>query len=308
MVLQLFRDLSLKGFSLALAVLLWLTVAGEPVVERGLEVPLEFENVPSQLEIAGRPPETIHVRIRGSSGVVNRLETGEVVVVLDLRDERAGHRLFDLFAAGRVDAPNGVEVMSVLPSTVALTLETVGSPRTVRIVPAIEGEPAEGLAVGRIVVTPRAVEVMGPETPLGALREALTESVSVAGATGDVTADVTVGVADPMLRLVTPLSAAVTVEIVQAPVDRTLHDVQVAVRDPLGTTRASVDPQFVTVGVRLPRQLVSSFDATRIEAYVDVESLAGRPPGQYNLPVVVDSYDEVRVTQIDPPSVQVSLR
>ena len=169
MVLQLFRDLSLKGFSLALAVLLWLTVAGEPVVERGLEVPLEFENIPSQLEIAGRPPETIHVRVRGSSGVLNRLETGEVVVVLDLSDERAGHRLFDLFAAGRVDAPNGVEVMSVLPSTVALTLETVGSPRTVRIVPAIEGEPAEGLAVGRIVVTPTAVEVMGPETPLGAL-------------------------------------------------------------------------------------------------------------------------------------------
>ena len=45
-------DLGLKLLALALAIGLWITVAGEPVVERGLEVPLGFENIPDALQVA----------------------------------------------------------------------------------------------------------------------------------------------------------------------------------------------------------------------------------------------------------------
>ncbi len=48
-----FRHLGLKVLAIALATLLWLTVAGEHVVERSLRVPLEFRNIPAQLEITG---------------------------------------------------------------------------------------------------------------------------------------------------------------------------------------------------------------------------------------------------------------
>jgi hypothetical protein len=44
-----FRHLGLKALSLGLAVLLWMVVAGEEPVERGLRVPLEFQQVPSGL-------------------------------------------------------------------------------------------------------------------------------------------------------------------------------------------------------------------------------------------------------------------
>ena len=54
-----FRDMWFKVVSVVLAVLLWVTVTGEPVVERGLEIPLEFENVPVGLEIFGAPPDTL---------------------------------------------------------------------------------------------------------------------------------------------------------------------------------------------------------------------------------------------------------
>ena len=55
--------------AVALATLLWLTVAGEHVVERSLRVPLEFRNIPPQLEIVGDPPTTVDVRLRGSSAL-----------------------------------------------------------------------------------------------------------------------------------------------------------------------------------------------------------------------------------------------
>ena len=304
MVYHPFRDLWLKVVSVCLAVLLWMTVAGDPVVERGLEIPLEFENVPIGLEIAGDPPDTVSVRIRGNSRAVSRLDTTEVVAVLDLGEERPGRRLFDMFD-GRVDVPSGVEITSVVPATITLLLEREGIPRTVPVVPDIEGEPAEGMIVGRIRVEPATVDVIGPETPLAELREALTEPVSVAGATATVETDVTVGVADPTLRLVEPVTSRVVIEIVSGPVERTFHDILISPLDPSDAGQVVFEPAQVTVGVSGPGVVMGDLDVAAVRVFVD---LAGLRPGQYNLPVAVESSDDVRVTAIDPPSVHVSVR
>ena len=299
-----FRDLGLKAVAVAVATLLWLSVAGEPVVERGLEVPLEFENVPIALEIAGSPPDTVHVRVRGSSGIVSRLEPGDVIAVLDLSDERPGRRLFDLFG-GQVHTPSGVEVTQVMPATVTVTLERAGSPRTVPIVPDIEGQPAEGFVVGRITTVPPTVDLIGPESRLQQLMEALTEPVSVEDAAVAFENTVTVGVADPRVRLTAPLSATVTVEILPAPLERTLHEVPVAARNLGDRRRAVFEPNQVTVSIRGPRDVVRGLDNTAVQAFVD---LADFRPGRYNLPVAVESGGELGVTHIDPPFVRITLR
>ena len=59
-----FRHLGLKMVAIALATLLWLSVAGEHVVERIMRVPLEFRNIPAELEVVGDPPATVDVRLR----------------------------------------------------------------------------------------------------------------------------------------------------------------------------------------------------------------------------------------------------
>ena len=302
-----FNDFWLKGAAVALAVMLWLSVGGEPVVERGLDVPLEFENVPVGLEIVDDPPNTVRVQVRGSSSVVSRLDGGEVVAVLDLADERAGQRLFDMFAQ-RVVVPPGVEVINVVPGAVTLTLERAGPARTIPVVPDIEGAPADGFTVGRITTTPVTVDVVGPETRLSTLREALTETVSIVGATATLVADVTVGVADPTLRLVVPSTARVEVEIVPAPVERTIHDVPLKRRDSAGSQRASVQPDHVNVGVRGSRESMSDVDTDSVQPFIDLTVLAGQPAGRYNLPVSVETTDSLRVTHIDPPKVQVVVR
>ena len=58
---------------------------------------------------------------------------------------------------------------------------------------------------------PATVEVVGPESSLRGLDEAMTEPISVAGATRPVREVVTIGVADPAVRLRTPQTAEVTV-------------------------------------------------------------------------------------------------
>ena len=72
---------------------------------------------------------------------------------------------------------------------------------------------------GTVKSDPATVEVVGPTGAVARLTEAITEPVSIAGATEPVTDMVNIGVADPSVRLREPGSAQVTVNIVGAPVE-----------------------------------------------------------------------------------------
>ena len=48
---HIWRNLGLKVVSVVLATALWLAVAHDPVAEIAIQVPIEFRNVPENLEI-----------------------------------------------------------------------------------------------------------------------------------------------------------------------------------------------------------------------------------------------------------------
>ena len=149
-----FRHIGLKVVSIVLASLLWLLVSGEQTVERALRVPLEFTNLPPQLELVGEPPTVVDVRLRGSSGTMSRIAAGELAAVLDVRTAKPGQRLFHL-TAGDVRAPFGVEVVQVAPASVPLTFEESGS-KMVPVAARITGDPAPGFVVTSVTVEPAA--------------------------------------------------------------------------------------------------------------------------------------------------------
>jgi YbbR domain-containing protein len=214
MAIRGFANLGLKVVSVSLAALIWLLVSGEQVVERALRIPIEFTNLPPQLEPVGETPNVVDVRVRGSSGALARVATGELVAVLDLRSARAGRRLFHLTSAD-VRAPFGIDVVQIAPSSLPMSFEPSAT-KTVRVVPEIEGNPAPGFAIGTVAAEPETVAVVGPASSVKGLTEAMTEPVSVEGATAVVTELVTVGVADPAVRLREPVSARVTVTVAPA--------------------------------------------------------------------------------------------
>src|SRR5882724_9785609 len=109
-----FRYLGLKVLSLGIAVLLWMAVSGDALVERGLRVPLELQQMPSGLELQGELPALVDVRVRGGSGALSRLSAGDIVAVIDVHTARSGQRLFQL-TSDQVRVPFGVEVMQISP-------------------------------------------------------------------------------------------------------------------------------------------------------------------------------------------------
>jgi YbbR domain-containing protein len=206
-----FRNLGLKFLSTCIAAMLWLVVAGERVVERVLRAPVEFQNLPNGLELVGNLPDTVEVRLRGSSGALTRMAAGDLAAVLDLRTARPGRRLFHL-TPSQVTVPYGINVVQVGPSTVTMEFETSGV-RTVPVEPNIEGRPAEGFEVTAVVSDPQTVQVAGPESALKRLDAVVTEPVTVTDESRSVREVVTIGVQDASLRLVTPQTAVVTVTI-----------------------------------------------------------------------------------------------
>ena len=297
-----FRHVGLKLLSVALAVLLWMVIAGEETVERGLRVPLELQQFPSGLELLGDVPTTADVRVRGASGTLGRLSPGDIVAVLDLRGARSGERLFHL-TPEQVRAPFGVEVVQVIPATVAVMFETTGT-RTVPIEPAIEGKPAAGYMVGSVVVTPPSVEVVGPESAIRRVTEALTEPVSVVDAQRRVEESVNVGTLDPSLRVKTLRTATVTVEIVPAPLEQTVRNRPVHLEGLAPTLTATATPSDVDVTVRGSREELARVRPDDVTVFVE---LAGLGAGEYPLTVRAKSSRDVGVTRIQPQTIQVQI-
>jgi YbbR domain-containing protein len=300
MALPGFRHLGLKFLSIVLAALLWLVVSGEQVVERVLRIPLEFTNLPAQLELVGDTPAVVDVRVRGSSGSLSRIAAGELVAVLDLRGARTGQRLFHLSNTD-VRAPFGVEVIQIAPSNVSVMFEESAT-RVVPVVPELEGEPADGYVVGTVSADPATVEVVGPASAVARLTQAITEPVNVDGRSASLREIVNIGVTDPAVRLREPASAQVSVDINAQPIEWAVSGVPVRAIAP--NRSVLVTPAQVTVHVSGPREA----RAAGVDAFETTIDLEGLGPGEFLLPVRVVPPARVGVVRIDPSEVRVRIR
>jgi YbbR domain-containing protein len=297
-----FRQLGLKLLALATALLLWYVVSGEETVERGLRVPLELQQLPAGVELTGDVPTTVDVRVRGGSSTLSRVLAGDVVAVLDLRSARPGRRVFPL-TADQVRVPFGVDVVQIMPSAVAIVFEGTAS-RQLPVAPAVDGRPAPGFVVGPMIADPAIVEIAGPESAVKRATEVVTEPVSVSNARDRVRETVTLGVLDPSLRLKNARSAVVSVQILPAPMERTLRNRPVHLRNVPANLTAEAAPTSVDVTLRGSREVLNRFDPDEAVAYVD---LAGLGAGQYQLTVHADASHDAGVTRIDPTTVQIRI-
>lgn len=298
-----FRHLGLKALSVAIAALLWLSVSGEQIVERSLRVPLELQNNPASLELVDNPPTGVDVRVRGASGVLSHLAPGDIVAVLDLTLARPGRRLFPL-APERVHGPAGIDVVQVSPSTIALEFER-STTRSVRVMPPVEGQPAQGYEIGTIRCQPEFADVVGPDTVLRQLNKVITEPIVVTGATRPVREAVTMGVAVAGLRLKTPGKATVTVDILPLPVERVVRGVPIRLRNLSPRLAGTVTPAGVTIDLKGPKEIVESLVSESVAAFVD---LAGVRPGRYNLQVQVEPPQRVEILHVAPATVVARIR
>jgi len=297
-----FGHLGLKTLSIGIALLLWLFVSGDETVERGLRVPLEFQQFPAGVEMMGEAPSLIDVRVRGGSSTLSRLGAGDIVAQLDLKAARVGRRLYQI-TPEQVRVPFGVQVVQVTPPTIVLAFE-ISATKQVPVVPELDGEPAAGFVIGTTQVDPPTVEVVGPESAIARVVQATTEPVPVGGARNAVKDTVTIGLLDPSLRLKTARLAQVTVDVIPGPVERAFRERPVHLINLGSNLVARATPHAVEVVVRGSREGVGEMEMDEVVASVD---LAGLGVGTYTLPVHVESPVHAGIARVLPATLQVTI-
>ena len=298
-----FAHFALKIVSAVLAVLLWMMVSAQlSPVERGLRIPLEVQNLPENLEMVDPPQESVDVRVRGDADALGRLVPGDLVANIDLSSAQPGRRLFHI-SPDRVKVPFAVEVTQVTPAQVAIRFEPSAT-RVVPIQPSAEGDPAPGFIVGEITAQPKTVEVVGPESALRHVTEAITEPVWVGDAKAAIRATVPLGVAEQGVRLKTTRSAVVQVAILQAPDERQLN-VPVRLRNLADGLTALVVPATVKVRARGGKASIDRLKDMPVVAFVDLDGIGA---GDYGLPVRLEPLPGIGIDQLDPNIVRIRVQ
>jgi YbbR domain-containing protein len=203
------HNIGLKLVSLALAVGLWANVARDPIAEVELRVPIEFHNLPTNLEVDSANFTEAQIRLRGPERLIHQLQNGDVRAELDLSAVNPGERTFDL-TARHVHVPQDLEVVQIIPGQFHLSFDT----RDVRIVevrPRMTGSFASGMRVAQVIADPPKVTISGPRRRVEAVEAAITDAVDASGTMTRASFVTQAYVPDPLIQIVHPTPIRVTV-------------------------------------------------------------------------------------------------
>jgi YbbR domain-containing protein len=203
------HDIGLKLVSLALAAGLWANVARDPIAEVEMRVPVEFHNLPTNLEVDSANFTEAQIRLRGPERLIHQLQNGDVRAELDLAAVSPGERTFDL-TARHVHVPRDLEVVQIIPGQYHLSFDT----RDVRIVevrPRMTGSFASGMRVAQVIADPPKVTISGPRRRVEAVEAAITDAVDASGTMTRASFVTQAYVPDPLIQIVHPTPIRVTV-------------------------------------------------------------------------------------------------
>jgi YbbR domain-containing protein len=209
------RNWALRLLALGIAIGIWFNASvedrlasSEKVVEAGVSY-----NRPRGLIIIN-PVRTVQVRLIGSQKAVRQLNPDMVDVQIDLSQAEKGSTVINL-GPGNVLAPEGLEVVTIEPSTLRLDLEPEVSLR-LPVEPELVGRPAEGAVVEEPEVFPSQVLVTGPESLLARVDSLTTRPISLDGRATTFEETVEVVAPDPLIQIAQPSKVTVKVPLRQS--------------------------------------------------------------------------------------------
>jgi YbbR domain-containing protein len=203
------HNFGLKLISFLLAVGLWFVVARDPIAEVETRVPIEFHNIPENMEIDSATFTEAQVRVRGPERLIRRLRPPDVHVEVNLAGVSPGERTFDL-TARQVRLPQDLDVVQIVPGQFQLSFDTRLT-RTVAIRPRVIGSFASELRIGEVIADPPNIAITGPRRRVEAVEAATTDPVDASGVLTRTTFATRAFVPDPLIQVVRPTPIRVTV-------------------------------------------------------------------------------------------------
>ncbi len=200
------EEWGLKLLALAIAIVLWLSVTGQnkPVTQRISGVQLNFLRHEG-LEISNDPASSVEVTVKGSPSLLDQMKLRDLVVTVDISDQKAGERVVRLSPESvKIDLPPGVKILAFRPATIPIRLEpTIELAVDVEI--KLEGKVPDGYEVTSITAIPNKIRVRGPSDRINLMQKAVTETVRLDGRKESFgLSRVAINISDPKIEILDP--------------------------------------------------------------------------------------------------------
>lgn len=201
-----------KLVALALALALWFAVVGDPGLATSVSAPIEYRNIPADLEISSEAAEEVHLEVQGPSPQLESNRLARMAVVLDLSSVHLpGERTFTV-AQSNVRLPPGVRLVRAVPAQLRLRFERRIS-REVPVTVRFAGPPPEGYRILSHEVLPPTLRIVGPESRVNSVSSAETDPIDLNAVVGEREFRVQTFVGDPQVRLESPPEVVVRVSM-----------------------------------------------------------------------------------------------
>lgn len=217
------RTWALRLLALGIAIGIWFNASVEDRLvpsERVVEASVSY-NRPRGFMVID-PVGTVSVRLLGNKKAIRQISPFEVNVTVDLTPRQEGTTAITL-GPENVGVPDGLEVSSIEPGTIRVTLEREVTQR-LPVIPNLVGRPAKGVTVGEPDVFPNQVLVTGPASRVDRISSLSTPPIRLDGHTSTFEETVAVKQPDPLIQIVQPSQVTVRVPIQPPAQDRQATD------------------------------------------------------------------------------------
>ena len=202
-------NLVAKSVSFILVCVLWIFIGGQPRAEIWMTVPLEYRNMPANMEIVGDLVNRVEVGIRGPRALISSISPDQLKAYVDLSQSMAGANHVRL-TPDNVRAPLGTEITKVAPSSVRIRLEEIKS-RSVPVKAHLVGKLLRPLRLKGVTLEPPEIVLQGPAGILKKVREVFTEPVDLGEVSESLQISVPLEITPQQLRLAPDQPSQVTV-------------------------------------------------------------------------------------------------
>ena len=166
------RNLTPKLASIGVSWLLWFTLIGQQRSEIAITAALEFQNIPTSIELISNSTSEVNVRVRGPAGSISTLTADQVRVMVNLEDIEPGTLTIALTEAN-LRLPFGIEATSINPRVLTIKSDRIVN-RRIMIDHDMTGELPDGFEIARISVEPPSIPITGREMELDQIRQVVT--------------------------------------------------------------------------------------------------------------------------------------
>jgi YbbR domain-containing protein len=173
-LLRLFRRFSLQFWAVVIAVALWLQVHGQGEGSLSMDVPLQVQGLPAEMVIINDLPDHVRITINGLQTRLKDLHQEDLTVPVNASDITSPGVVERALQLSSVSLPVGLYIEKVQPDRLELQVDRV----VTRSIPVRDHfELPEGWHAREVTLTPKNVELTGPEVWLDALREVETSPI-----------------------------------------------------------------------------------------------------------------------------------